>query len=314
MRSERMLVIFFIVSTIVSSCSTRHRDGGSGEVFQTGIDDLGRKVALPRAPRRIVSLAPNATEILFAIGAGDRLVGVTEYCDYPPEAKEIQRVGSFSYLSIERILSVAPDLVVMSSYEQERFVETLEDLGIPVYVCFPRSYRELFRSIETIGRLTGNPERATALVDSLESDLARLEEEVRDTFAEEDRPRVYFEISSRPLMTVGDDSFVGDLIEASGGRNVGHGIPRDYAVINPEVVIARNPDVIFIFQSSTSRENLAKRLGWDRINAVKNGLIFDDLDEDIVLRPGPRSVRGAREIFSRLVAAKETYGQDLVAE
>ena len=112
-------------------------------------------------------------------------------------------------------------------------------------------------------------------------------------------------------MTVGETSFVGDLIEVSGGRKIGHGIPWDYAVINSEVIIDRNPDVIFIFQSSTRRENLVKRLGWDRINAVKKGMIFDDLDEDIILRPGPRSVQGARAIFTHLLSAKEAYGPAL---
>jgi iron complex transport system substrate-binding protein len=275
-------------------------------------DDIGREVLLTKAPKRIVSLAPNTTEILFALGAGNRVVGVTEYCNYPPAARDVKKVGSFSFLNIERILSVSPDLVIMSTLEQERFIKTLEDLEIPVYVCFPRNFNELFRSIQEIGKLTETSERASAIVDSLRIELSVLEDEADQAFGESGRPRVYLEISERPLMTVGEDSFLGELIDIAGGINIGHGIPRDYAVINPEIVISRNPDVIFIFQSSTTKENLVKRLGWNRVKAVWTEAIFDDLNEDIVFRPGPRSVQGAREIFERLQTVQK--GKDNVVD
>lgn len=301
----------FTLVAIILSCSSPDPETRSDSAKWAGIDDLGREIILDRKPLRIVSLAPNATEILFSLGAGDRVVGVTDYCDHPPQVNDIKKVGSFSFLNIERIFSVAPDFIVLSSHEQERFIKTLEDLGIPVYVCFPNDFDELFRSISAIGKLTGTERRAAALVDSLETELDRLKVEVGETFGEGENPRVYFEISSRPLMTVGEKSFIGNLIEVSGGANIGRDIPRDYAVINSELIISRDPEMIFIFQSSSNRESVAKRLGWDRIRAVKEGRIFDNLDEDRILRPGPRSIQGARDIYEHLRSLKEEYDKDL---
>jgi len=275
----------------------------------TVTDDLGREVSIDGPPRRIIALAPNAAEIVFALGAGNRVVGVTDYCNYPTETAKIRKVGSFSTLNMELILSLEPDLVISTSQEQARFVKNLEDLKIPIYVCFPGDFRGLFRTIRAIGKLIGCDDRAAALTDSLQSEIKALRAEVDSSFGESNRLRVYLEIASHPLMTVGEHSFVGNLISAAGGDNIGRDIPRDYAVINPEVVISREPEVIFIFRSSTTRENIVRRLGWERIRAVRSGMIFNDLDEDKIFRPGPRSVQGAREIFERLLKAKEKYGE-----
>jgi iron complex transport system substrate-binding protein len=304
------LLLCIVLFSCTGSKSGEEADDRTPSAIDVVLDDVGREVILAETPERIVSLAPNATEILFAVGAGDRVIGVTEYCNFPPEARKIEKVGSFSFLNIERILSLAPDLVLISSHEQERFIKTLDELEIPVYVCFPRNFQELFRTIHSIGRVTGSPVRARALADSLGAELDRLKGEVEWAFSSEERLKVYMEISSRPLMTAGDHSFIGTMIDVAGGRNIGHDLPRDYAVINSEVVISRNPEVIFIFHYSSTRENLLERLGWDRIDAVKADMIFDDLDEDVVHRPGPRSVRGAREMFERLLTAKERYDRD----
>jgi len=312
------MCLIVILSMIVPGCTEPDSGGrtshGSPTVTDVVRDDLGREINLDRVPVRIISLAPNATEILFAIGAGDRIVGATEYCNYPPEALEIERVGSFSLINLERILALRPDLVISSSREQERFVRNIEDLGIPVYVCFPSSYEGLFRSIRAIGDITDTHERAGALADSLEDELDKLKNEVENALGESTMLRVYLEISSHPLMTAGENSFVGRLIEVAGGNNIARDIARDYAAISPEIIIARNPQIIFIFTSSTTPENLTKRWGWARIDAVKYGMVYDDLDEDRISRPGPRSIQGTRELFERLLEAKTRYGNYLDEE
>jgi iron complex transport system substrate-binding protein len=274
-------------------------------------DDLGRPVLLDHLPRRIVSLAPDATEILFAVGAGDRVVGVTRQCDYPPEVAELPIVGQFSQVNLERLLALHPDLVLVSSFEQRRFIKNLEDLEIPVYVCYPSDFAALFRTIRSIGRVTGEEERATAVADSLESELEALRADVARTLPEENRPRVYVEISSRPLMTAGRGSFIAELIRTAGGVNIGDEIERDYAVINPERIILRDPELILIFRSSTTPGNLVDRLGWERITAVRERRIVDDLDENLIFRAGPRSVLGARELYRRFRDAKGLDGEDL---
>jgi len=294
----------FILSCSGSDSGQPAREKGS-ETASTIVDDVGRRVSLGPPARRIVSLAPNATEILFSIGAGERIIGITEQCNFPPEASSIPKIGGFSFLNIERLIGLKPDLVILTSLEQDRFVKNLEELGLRAYVSFPRDFDQLFRSIESIGRLTGDSDGAKALVASLEADLAALREEVDRHYGEAARPRVYLEISSRPLMTIGDDSFVDALIEEAGGKNIALDIPRDYAVISSEVVIDRDPDVIFVCRSSTTREDVGRRLGWGRIRAVETDQVYDDLDEDMIMRPGPRSVQGAREIFERLRKAEE---------
>jgi len=307
------LIVFLCLFFLSCSSGTDDREVTEGSPYSCDLlrDDLGRDVKLEVVPRRIISLAPNATEILFAIGAGDRVVGVTKYCNYPPEVVNIKKVGGFSFFNLERLLTLKPDLVVMSSHEQQRFKDNLEKLGIPVYVCFPGNFKELFCSIKSIGKLTGFEDRALQLADTLETQLDRLKEDVSHAFKENERPGVFVEISSHPLMTAGETSFIGELITTAGGKNVGYGISREYAVINQEIVIERNPDIIVIFNSSTTRENLVKRLGWNRINAVQSGLIVDDLDEDLIFRAGPRSVMAVRELFRRFLEVRENNGQSL---
>jgi len=250
---------------------------------------------------RYISLAPSTTEILFALGLSDEIVGVSTSCDYPKEALFKERVGDFSRPSIEKILSLKPDYIFCTGLEQAPVVEELRKLDLKVCVADPASVNELFDSILRIGMLTGKGKEAGVLVDSMQERIGRLVSKTR-FLNQENKPRVFLEIWHSPLMTAGRGSFIDELITLAGGMNIAHDTKRPYSIFSPEEVIRRNPDcIIFTYMDSESPGKLlGKRLGWSGINAVKNKRLYNDIDSNILLRPGPRAVEGMEELHKRL--------------
>lgn len=254
-------------------------------------DGLGREVTLAAVSERIVSLAPSNTEILFAVGAGGDVVGVTEYCDYPEEAREIENIGGFSAksISVEKIVSLEPDLVVASGGVQQPVVEALEQVGVPVIALAPSDFEDVYENILLIGQVTGHEAQATEVVEEIRTRMDAVAEKVA-AVPREKRPRVFWEVFDEPLMTAGPSTFTGQMIELAGGVNIFADVTEDYPQINPEEVIARDPDVIIGPDSHADKltpEQVAARPGWDQIEAVKDGRIHL-IDGDIASRPGPR--------------------------
>jgi len=291
-------MVFFLVLGF-AGCSKPGNDTGEDTVV-CHVDDLGKVVRLSKKPERIVSLAPNVTEIVFFLGEGERLVGATSYCNWPPDAASLPRVGDFSNPSIERIINLSPDLVLTTSHEQDRWIGKLTSLGIPVYSIYPHDCAALLQSMKNLLDLLGETPAGRDSIRVMSEKLAEFE---RSRILETaDKPDVFIEISSNPLMTAGTGSFVSDLIERAGGRNIAKELERDYCVINPERVIESDPDVVFLFHGLSTREELSGRIGWGSIKAVKSGRVFDDITLDLVLRPGPRAVLGIKEIEDRIRA------------
>jgi len=296
-RSSHRLAALLILVFGSAACSSPGDNTEAANIIKF-TDDLGRVVELSKRPERIISLAPNITEIVFFLGSGEKLIGVTSYCDWPPQAREIPRVGDFSHPSIERIVELSPDLVLTTSHEQDRWIGKLFSLGIPVYSVYPHDCEALLNSMENLLGLLGDTPAGLDSIRIMAEKLAKLGK----TFHLEgnERPGVFIEISKSPLMTAGSSSFVSDLIERAGGRNIASGLPRDYCVINAERVIKSDPDIVFLFHGLSKKEELSRRIGWGSIGAVKKGRVYDDIDPDIVLRPGPRAVLGIKEIGERL--------------
>lgn len=287
-------LLFVLLALAHAGCGEREERRKEGEAFRV-TDDLGRIVSLEKRPARIVSLAPSVTETIFFLGAGDRLVGVTTQCDWPPAARGITKIGDFSNPSIERILELSPDLVVTTSLEQERSTQRLISLGMPVFRLYPRDCTELVRGMERLIEVLGETRGGEDSLRALEGRLVEIEESVkrRERLAGEGegrRPRVFIEISESPLMTAGRDSFVSDLIERAGGRNVFGILERDYCTVSAERVVEADPEVIFIFHELATKEELAGRMGWEEIEAVRTRRVYDHVASDLVLRPGPRAV------------------------
>lgn len=233
---------------------------------------------------RIVSLSPAMTEILFSIGAGDKIVGVTTFCTFPPEAKEITKVGDFSHPSIERIIGLNPDLVIVNLPEQSRVKKELDKLKVKTFVSSPASLSELYSELAALGTELGQRRAADSLISYMKQNLQAV------TPAE--RRRVYIEISPRPLITIGSATFLNDLIHDAGGVNIFTDLSKDYPVVTQEAVIARNPEVIIVLHPL----DITGRVGWQSIHAIKNGNIYGNLDPDQLMRPGPRLVDGFRKL------------------
>lgn len=265
---------------------------------------VGRAWAAPAAEEtpRIVSLSPSATEILFALGVGNSVVGATTYCNYPAAAKRIERVGGFGTPNVEKVLSLKPQLVVAAGFERPDTVKALEESGIRVVDVQAKSFEELFEAILRTGRAAHRSRQAEELVARMRAELATLARE-RQAAPSRPAPRVFVEIWDSPLMTVGRTSFLDDVIARAGGVNVAHDLPQPHPRINAEKVIQWDPQVILVAHMARPRESsagYAGRIGWDGISAVKQGRIIRDIPTDLLLRPGPRLIDGVKALAARL--------------
>lgn len=265
-------------------------------------DDLGRSVKLPEEVERVVSLAPSLTESIFAVGAGDKLIGVTTYCNYPEAAKSIEKIGDTQTPNIERIIALKPDLVFVSTASQlEAFLQTLEQQNIAVYVSNPRTLPEVFQGLLRLGEVTGRSSQAKELV----SDLSGRASLIRHLYSFEPTgpraqrttfPKVFVQISNEPLFTIGKDSFITELIEYANGVSVTADVPSAYPKLSKETASAMNPEVLILSDSEDNREPNAV---FKNSDAVKNGHVFH-INADIISRPGPRLVDALEQIAAFL--------------
>ena len=248
-------------------------------------DDMGRTVKLEKAPQRVVSLAPSNTESLFTIGGGSLLVGVTDFCNYPPEALDLPKVGGFADINLELVVSMDPDLVLADSLHIPEIVPALEGLGIPVAVIIPQSIDGVLASLRLVGTLTGFEEAAAEFAASLENRRDQLTTMV----AGQPAPRVFWELSG-DLWTAGPGSFVDDLITTAGGSNVAADAGNAWVQLNAEVVIASDPEFIFLADHPYGEDTgtVSSRPGWSELTAVVQGRVIEIVDVDTISRPGPR--------------------------
>lgn len=258
---------------------------------RTIVDELGRTITVPEHAERIVSLAPSITETLFALGVGDRVAGVTSYCDYPPEAKLKDKVGDTLKPNIERIVGIKADLVIVSTSSQlEQYIQNLEGLGIPVYISNPRNLEQVLQSITSMGRLAGAEDRARELVSDMRARIDR----VASSLASAQRPRVLFLLGTEPLITVGGGTFMDDLITRAGGRSISTEAGGEYPQYSMETAVAKQPEVIFV---QFDEKQLPDRL--KQTPAGRNNRVYH-LDDDLVSRPGPRIVDGLEQMAIKI--------------
>ncbi|MDD5072984.1 MAG: cobalamin-binding protein [Candidatus Omnitrophica bacterium] len=239
---------------------------------------------------RIISIAPATTEIACALGLEDDLVAVSTYCDYPPEVKSKEKIGSFSEPNIEKILILKPDIILATGLEQAQAVGKLKTLGLRVMVSDPKNFRELYDSILAIGKACGKDTEAVSLMNKMKKTVSAVSAKVAPVEPDK-RPKVYFEIWHDPIMTAGKGSFIDEMITVAGGVNITYDAPRPFSQFSPELIVKRDPDVIilgYMVKGEGAAESLSKRFGWDKITAVRKGRVYDDIEPDILFRPGPR--------------------------
>jgi len=255
----------------------------------TVTDDLGRTVTLKAPPKRIVTMLPSVTETVCALGACDRLVATDDYSDWPESVKRLPKAGGLYNPNPELIVSLKPDLVLVSRFG--RLYETLERAGLTVYAVRTETYEDIFRTARNLGRLLGLPGQAERLVAQIQKEV--YQEEARAAQAKA-RPRVYYEIDPTPY-TVGPESFIGVLIAKARGVNI---VPRELGLfpkISPELVLERNPEVI-VATYPGALDTIRRRPGWDRVAAVRQGRIcvYTGEEDNLLSRPGPRVAQGLR--------------------
>jgi iron complex transport system substrate-binding protein len=260
-------------------------------------DDLGRVVELPQQVTRAISLAPSITESIFAAGAGDRLVGVTTYCNYPAETVSIEKVGDTLNPNIEKIIALKPDIVFVSTASQlEAFTKTLDEQGIAVFVSDAKSLDDVYRSLNQLGDLFGTHGQTEAIVNAMKIREARAIGDVSVLVAE----RVFVQISKEPLFTIGRESFLTKVIGGAGGASATKDIPTAYPKLSKETALALNPDVIIL---SDSEDNQSPNDVFKNSPAVKNGRVYK-INADIISRPGPRLVDAIEQIAGFLHGEK----------
>ena len=257
-------------------------------------DDAGREVTLEAEPQRIVSLAPSNTEIVCAIDACDRLVGVTDFDDYPADVVEIDKVVTMAQVDVEAVVAAEPDLVLAAGNEltPTAIIDQIADLGVPVLVLYPESLDEVSANIELVGMAVGRDGEAAALVGEMATRVEAVEEAVADL----ERPRTFYEVSvfEGTIYTAGERSFLASLIETAGGEPVtGDALSTS---IELEELVAADPELILLgdatYDPTITPETVAQRQGWETMTAVDDGRVVVVSEDVVITRPGPRIVDG----------------------
>ena len=260
----------------------------------TVIDQLGRTVKLDKLPQRIISLAPSNTEILYALGLADRVVGVTDYDDYPPEVKQKPSIGGFSTPNLEKVVSLSPDLVLAAPIHQKEVIPQLEAKGITVLALAPKTLDEVTAAITLVGQVTGTAPKASEVVSGMQKRIKAVTDKT-DKLSADKRPKVMYVVWPDPLMVSGSGTFLDELISKAGGVNV-FGNLKDYPAVSLEAVVQANPDIIlagvsmgaggdapltFAQTNPELRDIAARKSDPPRVYSI---------DSDVAGRAGPRIV------------------------
>jgi iron complex transport system substrate-binding protein len=262
----------------------------------TVIDDAGRRITLPRPPARIVSLAPSNTEILYALGLGDRVAAVDQQSNYPPEVARKRHIAGYLAPDQEPVIAARPDLALAVGYHLDRAVAQLDAAHINTLVLEPHNLEGMLHDLLLVGQATGRSDRAAELVKSLRARIDAVAARVRGAR----RPTVYYELDTQ-LYTVGPGSFIDDLLTRAGGDNIAADADRPWPKISAEKILLRNVDVILLsdMAAGVTAESVARRPGWQNLRAVQRRRIVG-ISPDQASRPGPRVVDALEAIARAL--------------
>jgi iron complex transport system substrate-binding protein len=289
MKKHFLKSLFLLSLVIILGTST------SFSATQKFIDEVGREVIFPFPPKRIVSLAPNITEILFSLGLDEEIVGVSIHCNFPAKAKSKARVGSYIRLDFEKITSLNPDLIIATAAGNTRdMVDRLGKLGFPTYVIYPKDFSDILKNIAHIGQVVNREDQAGMITEGMRKRSQTIVELTKNLT----RPKVFVQIGDAPIVTVGKGSFADDVIRLAGGENIAGKEKEVYPRFGMEEILKRSPEVIVI-SSMNPRGDYQKMLQewnrWKTLPAVQNGRIHL-IDSDLIDRPSPRIIDGLEEL------------------
>lgn len=305
-----LLLVLLLALTVFTGCGKEpiedNLDNGEEHIVEESNDSsypmevedqFGNTVTFEKKPESIVTLAPSHTEILFSLGLGDKIVGVTDFCDYPEEAKEKEKVGSYTEINIEKIIELNPDLVVQYGPGDEDITASLRDAGINILCYEPESIDDVIDVIDKLGKVTDTVEQAESIVNEMNDKKEEIVNKVKDS----EKVKVFYEIWHDPLMAAGPGSFMDELINLAGGENIAADAEGEYPQFDIEQLIERDPQVYLAAQDSEEKtvESIKARPGFENISAVKNDNVYL-LEPNIVSRPGPRIIE-ALEMVAKAI-------------
>ena len=269
--------------------------------FTTYTDDIGRTVQIQGIPQRLVSLSPSNTEMVYALGLQDRLVGVTSYDNYPPDVKSKPIVSEYSKTDLEKIVAARPDLILADNIQENVTIPALEKMGLTVYTMTPGSAEDILDDIQLLGKITGKTKQANDLVSSLRSRIKNVADKT-SKLADSQKPRVLFVTWHDPIWTAGSETMIQYLIEQAGGINIAGNL-QGYATITLEAAIQLDPQVIIIMSSmgeqNVSLEFIKSNVQFKVTDALENNRVYE-IDADIFGRTTPRIVDGLETLAKLL--------------
>jgi len=298
---RRLCSLAILASLLLQLCACSHRRAASDAANSTEtrelVDGLGHRVRLPAKIDRVISLAPNLTEIVYAVGAGDRLVGDTTFCDYPPEAKQVAKVGDTIHPNLETVVALRPQVVLVSTSSQlESFTRQLEAQHIAVFITDAHNLETVFSSVELLGELLGQQEQAGRVASELRSRAHSVEERVKGR----NTVRVFYQLSAEPLYTAGKGSYITDMIRRAGGVSVTQDVESEWPRLSDEAALAAQPEAIIMATAdSMGGGNTEVAAPLAKSPASRQGRVYR-INGDFLSRPGPRLIEGLEQIARAL--------------
>jgi iron complex transport system substrate-binding protein len=290
MKFSRIMIILALISFLaLAGCQAAVTPGNI-------TDDLGRSVQINKVPQRIISLSPSNTEIVYALGLQDRLIGVTTFCNYPPEVRNKPKVSEFSNVDVEKIVSLEPDLILASDIHKTEVVPALEKLGIQAIVIRPGTVDEVMSDIGMVGNITGKIKEAGELTSSLGRRVKAVTDKTANLKGE--KPRIFYVTWYDPLWTAGGNTMINDLIEKAGGSNIAVDL-EGYSTISLETVLEKNPQIIIVPSSMGDQDTSLNYINTEprlkAVDAIKNKQVYV-VDSDVFSRTTPRIVDGLEQL------------------
>ena len=267
-------------------------------VSDTIVDDIGVKVTIIPVPQRVITLAPNLTEMIYALGEGNKLVGNTTYCNFPSQAKSVEKVGNMLTVDYEKIVSLKPDLIFMTVVgNSKNSYDKLKDLGMTVFVSNPKTFSGINKTFLDMGKIFNREKFAKEKIsqwDSVINYIKNKKSGIRNN-------KAMFLVSLRPIMLAGENTFINEIIETAGMKNIANGTKVNYPVYSREEVLKKNPDYIILFRNKnlTAKDVKAAYEEWSELNASKQNLIIF-VDPDLFARPGPRYYLAVEFLYRKI--------------